>query len=100
MKRKPMPYRSWAELEERAVYYEKLAKTCEYCGGEFSSGMHRDHIVPRVSGGVDTPDNIAWACRNCNLSKGCKLGWVTLDGRRGRSIFSDADGIIWYRRGL
>src|SRR4051794_36551702 len=31
--------------------------------------FHVEHIVPRVSGGVSTQENLAWACPRCNLQK-------------------------------
>ena len=29
-----------------------------------------DHIIPRIKGGIDAPENRAWACIPCNRSKG------------------------------
>jgi hypothetical protein len=47
---------------------------CEYCrrpqdlvGETF---FEIDHILPQALGGPTTPDNLAFACRRCNLLKG------------------------------
>ncbi len=32
-------------------------------------GYHVDHIVPIKHGGTSDPDNLAWACFECNVSK-------------------------------
>ena len=31
-----------------------------------------DHILPRICGGEDIPDNVVSVCKSCNSSKGCK----------------------------
>lgn len=46
--------------------------TCTYCG-ETQKPMHVDHIVPRLLGGDDSPENLAPACEGCNTSKGSKM---------------------------
>ena len=33
-------------------------------------GFHVDHILPILHGGTSDPDNLAWACFECNVSKG------------------------------
>jgi hypothetical protein len=48
---------------------------CTYCGRPTTKEpgpdkLHRDHIVPRIQGGNNTPENVAPACRTCNLEKG------------------------------
>jgi len=47
---------------------------CEYCkryqelvGATF---FEVEHIMPRILGGLTSPDNLALACRRCNLLKG------------------------------
>lgn len=40
--------------------------TCQYCG---RSAEHIDHVVPLSKGGSCTNDNLALACRECNLRK-------------------------------
>ena len=50
---------------------------CEYCRryqdltGAFFFEL--DHIIPRVLGGLTTSDNLAFACRRCNLLKGSAI---------------------------
>lgn len=50
---------------------------CEYCrryqeliGDSF---FEIEHIIPLARGGQTTPDNLALACRRCNLLKGVAL---------------------------
>ncbi len=44
---------------------------CMYCGGCFTDReLTRDHIVPKVQGGVDRWHNVVAACRRCNHFKG------------------------------
>jgi hypothetical protein len=48
---------------------------CTYCGRPTTKQpgpdkLHRDHIIPRIQGGNNTPENNAPACRTCNLEKG------------------------------
>ena len=52
-----------------------LPQACAYCGGR--QHLAADHIVPRDRGGADEGDNLIWACRGCNSSKGNKdlLAW-------------------------
>jgi hypothetical protein len=44
---------------------------CEYCKRTPASGeiWEVEHITPRSAGGTDAPDNLAFACRRCNLNK-------------------------------
>lgn len=46
------------------------ATTCCYCGREAKLSL--DHLIPRLKGGADAADNITYACRSCNSSKGPK----------------------------
>ena len=41
---------------------------CPYCGKRIEEG-HIDHIIPISKGGTSSPDNLAWVCASCNLSK-------------------------------
>ncbi|CDH47543.1 HNH endonuclease [Candidatus Contendibacter odensensis] len=43
---------------------------CEYCHAPeliFNFPFEVEHIIPLVQGGRDTDDNLALACRSCNL---------------------------------
>ena len=42
--------------------------TCQYCG-RHTSDLTIDHIHPRSKGGPHTWENVAAACRPCNLTK-------------------------------
>lgn len=47
---------------------------CMYCGMKFSdSQLTRDHVVPISRGGKDEWQNVAAACRRCNIHKGDRL---------------------------
>ena len=43
---------------------------CNYCGS--SDKLSLDHIFPQKYGGTDTGDNLIYACKTCNSSKGKK----------------------------
>ena len=49
-----------------------MPQACAYCGAQ--SRLSLDHLVPVSRGGLDSGDNLVWACRSCNSSKGaCDL---------------------------
>ncbi len=48
----------------------ELEKCCVYCRS--TTNIQLDHIIPLSKGGPDTFDNLIYACRNCNISKGNK----------------------------
>ena len=58
-----------------------LPRACAYCGG--TDHLSLDHLVPRIAGGADSGDNVVWACRGCNSSKGGRdlLVWMKLKER-------------------
>lgn len=47
---------------------------CEYCGKDLLASVENykewnfDHIIPKKHGGTDDDENIAVACRTCNVS--------------------------------
>ncbi|MDD3051375.1 MAG: HNH endonuclease [Candidatus Cloacimonetes bacterium] len=51
-------------------------KICNYCGS--SQNLALDHIFPQRYGGKDDAENLIFACRKCNSSKGKKdlLEWM------------------------
>lgn len=55
-------------------------KACCYCGSR--AKLTLDHFLPRKAGGTDSGDNLVWACRSCNSSKGAKdlLEWYEYRG--------------------
>lgn len=53
---------------------------CNYCGSEKKLAL--DHIFPQKLGGTDVGDNLIYACRSCNSSKGKKdlMEWMNYKG--------------------
>lgn len=60
--------RSEAPYTKESIEYMQIIKNdpCVYCGGEADTV---DHIVPIHDGGTSEPENLAPACRHCNISK-------------------------------
>jgi len=59
------PFRRRTALSRRAVFIRD-GHRCQYCGGAADS---IDHVIPRSRGGRHSWDNVAAACRPCNLRK-------------------------------
>ncbi|HEY3377001.1 MAG TPA: HNH endonuclease [Armatimonadota bacterium] len=53
-----------------------IPQACSYCGSRQHLAV--DHLIPRKHGGEDRGDNLVWACRTCNSSKGASdvLEWL------------------------
>ncbi|MDJ0799267.1 MAG: HNH endonuclease signature motif containing protein [Calothrix sp. MO_167.B12] len=52
---------------------------CEYCHAPeivFNFPFEVEHIIPLSRGGVDSEDNLALACRSCNLRKGNRVNGI------------------------
>jgi hypothetical protein len=52
---------------------------CEYCRipqRHYTEQFQIEHIVPRCHGGGDETENLALACRHCNLHKGTNLSGI------------------------
>ncbi len=60
-----VPFHRRTALSRRAVFARDEHR-CQYCGGLADS---IDHVMPRSRGGEHAWDNVAAACRPCNLSK-------------------------------
>ena len=58
-----------------------MPQACSYCGG--GENLSMDHLFPRERGGRESGDNIVWACRSCNSSKGATdfLDWMRKNDR-------------------
>lgn len=62
---------------------QRAGDRCEYCRlrqthDPFHS-FHVEHIMARQHRGPTAPDNLAWACHQCNLHKGTNLAGVDPD---------------------
>jgi hypothetical protein len=59
----------------------RLPQACCYCGSK--DHLAADHLISRKSGGLDVGDNLIWACRSCNSSKGALdlMVWTERIGR-------------------
>lgn len=53
-----------------------LPQSCCYCGSR--ERLSVDHLIPTKRGGANTGENLVWACRFCNCSKGAcdALEWL------------------------
>ena len=60
---------------------------CEYChapGAAFNFSFEVEHILPAASGGTDSPENLALACRACNAFKSARQ--TGTDPETGQSV--------------
>jgi hypothetical protein len=63
----------YAEVATRANHH------CEYCHAPelvFNFPFEVEHIIPISKQGTDNPDNLALACRSCNLRKGSSISVI------------------------
>jgi len=60
-----VPYHRRTALSRRAVFARDDYR-CQYCGHNADS---IDHVLPRSRGGQHVWENVAAACRPCNLAK-------------------------------
>src|SRR4051794_7028749 len=79
--------RAWRKL--RAEVLERDGHVCQVllvCDG--APATHVDHVIPRIRGGQDTPENCRAACAPCNLARGADAregGPSTSSAPRGRT---------------
>lgn len=59
----------------------QTGQICNYCGS--TEKLALDHIFPQKYGGQDNAENLIFACRTCNSSKGKKdlMEWMTFRGQ-------------------
>ena len=57
----------------RQKVFKRDGYTCQYCGAK-GVPLHADHVYPESKGGETTFENLATACRKCNLEKRAKVG--------------------------
>jgi 5-methylcytosine-specific restriction endonuclease McrA len=60
-----VPYHRRTALSRRAIFARDDHR-CQYCGADADS---IDHVMPRSRGGEHVWENVAAACRRCNLYK-------------------------------
>lgn len=58
-----------------------IPQACCYCGAR--EWLAVDHLIARRKGGRDIGENMVWACRRCNSSKGTRDVLVWLKSRGG-----------------
>ena len=57
----------------------KANRECVYCQSTVKLSL--DHLIPKAFGGSDSADNLVYACRSCNSSKGGRDLLVWCDRR-------------------
>jgi hypothetical protein len=59
----------------------QTGQMCNYCGS--AEKLALDHIFPQKYGGQDNAENLIFACRTCNSSKGKKdlMEWMNFRGQ-------------------
>ena len=67
-------------------HYRQIAARhcCEYCRAPevvFNFPFGVEHIIPPLHGGADEEDNLALACRACNVRKGAAVQHVDPETR-------------------
>lgn len=79
--RKEKRYRRMKETSDGSITSSSIksllstAKECSYCNKPLSTEASKtiDHVVPLDKSGQHVMENLAVACKQCNLSKGAKL---------------------------
>jgi hypothetical protein len=60
----------WSSTVREWLREHENPNVCIYCGVE--EKLATEHILPRIHGGEDIPDNVVRVCHSCNSSKGGK----------------------------
>ncbi len=66
-------------MEQSRELFEEYAGLCVYC---FDQATTLDHVIPIVSGGAHSKDNLVPCCKSCNSKKGTKPLLVFLAYRK------------------
>jgi hypothetical protein len=81
-------------------YYPAIAQRanyrCEYCHAPelvFNFPFEVEHIIPLFRQGTNEDQNLALACRSCNLRKGTRIGGNALDSNIEISFFHPRQNI-------
>ena len=78
-------------LSLRRIVRDRAQERCEYCqSSEQISGLpcEIDHIVPRVSAGPTTTDNLCLACAACNAYKGSSTHAIDPEAGKRTALFN------------
>lgn len=60
----------FADPTWRRALFDRDGWRCRYCGEQVTElTATLDHVIPRVTGGSDDPENLATACHECNSIK-------------------------------
>lgn len=58
----------------RLAVFRRDGFRCRYCGDHGGGVVLKvDHVLPRVEGGTNDPQNLVTACNDCNSGKGTQL---------------------------
>lgn len=60
----------WSTSVREWLLEEEQNDRCIYCGEK--TKLTTEHLLPRIFGGEDIPDNVVRVCQHCNSSKGSK----------------------------
>ena len=63
----------------RALVIARARESCEYCQVhvEYTAFIHEiDHVIAKKHGGATAPDNLAYACAQCNRFKGSNVAAI------------------------
>ncbi|MDF5717255.1 MAG: HNH endonuclease [Rhizonema sp. NSF051] len=69
---------------------ERASHQCEYCHAPelvFNFPFEIEHITPLSKQGADSQENLALACRSCNLRKGNRVSGVDPDSNTSVRFF-------------
>jgi hypothetical protein len=80
----------------RELVRQRAANRCEYCRIHQDDDpyfrFHVEHILPFKHGGTDDPQNLALACRHCNLHKGSNIAGIDPHEGAMTSLFNPRTG--------
>jgi hypothetical protein len=77
------------EAMRRAVA-ARAGQRCEYCRlheQDDTFSFHVEHVIPLKHGGTGEPENLAYACQQCNLHKGPNLSGIDPESQKVTSLF-------------
>jgi len=71
----------WSSSVREWLKEKEQKDVCIYCGK--NTNLTIEHILPKICGGEDIPDNVIMVCKSCNSSKGGKrlYEWRGLDAK-------------------